>query len=360
MRANARSGLLALSAVTAALLRMTPAVAQAQAPATTNPPAANAPAPRPDPAVMKQVVATVNGVPITRGDLVAFLSNYSIPAGNEEQVYRDAINSIANNRLIALYLDRQRVPVSEEKVDEEVAKMEANLKQNGTDLATEIRRTNKSMAEIRKSIADQLRWVNFVKDKARDAELKKFFETHRDLFSGTQVRASQIFLKVDPKASAEEKEKVRQKLLGIKRDIEMNKISFAEAANKYSEDPANEGGAGGDVGYFTLRSGFIEEFANAAFALKKGSYSDPVETPYGFHLIQATDRKEGGPVDFERDKPQIHMLYAVELQKNILSAELKHAKIDIKPMPPDLFLPATPAPANAPTGAAPKGAAAPK
>jgi peptidyl-prolyl cis-trans isomerase C len=147
-------------------------------------------------------------------------------------------------------------------------------------------------------------------------------------------------------------------------------MTFAEAANKHSVDPANAEGAGGDLGYFGRNSGFIEEFTDAAFALKKGSISDPVETAYGYHLIQVTDRKEGAPIDFEKQRPLITQLYSMELQKDLIAAERKTAKIDIKPMPKDLFppAPATPPagttppatgtpPANAPQRTTPKGAA---
>src|SRR5262249_6655855 len=361
VRAIAVSGLWPLPAVTAAVSASS---AQAQTP-PANPPTAGRAATQapgePSAAVLNQVLATVNNESITRGELLNFLSRYPVPPGNEEQYYHDAMESLVNTHLINLFLNRQRIPVPEEKVNEQMPALEKQLNQDGSDLPTELRRGNMSIADVRKELANRIRWVEYVNAKATDAELRRFLNTHKDLFYGTQVKASHILLKVDPKAGAAEKEKIRQKLLGIKRDIETNRLSFAEAANKYSEDPANAEGAGGDVGYFGLNSGFIEEFANAAFALKKGSISDPVETPYGYHLIQVTDRKEGSPIDFEQNKPLVKQLYAADLQKSILTAERKAAKIDIKPMHADLFPPAPPTTGTAPgPGAATKGAAAPK
>ena len=204
------------------------------------------------------------------------------------------------------------------------------------------------MDDVRKEFENRIRWSDYVKAKATEASLRKFVADNQDLFSNTQVRASHILLKVEPDASAADKEKIKQKLLGIKNDIEQNKITFAAAANKYSEDPANEGGAGGDLDYFSLNTGLVEEFTDVAFKLKKGAISGVVETPFGFHLIQVTDRKEGKRIDFEQNKPLIVQAYAGDLQKSVVTAERKTAKIDVKPMPKDLFPPETPDAAVAP------------
>jgi len=315
-------------------------------PAATAPPPGVGPAPAAGPTAedLKQPLATVNNEVVTRGELLTFLSRYQIPPGNDEVIYRDAIDTLVNMKLVNGFLTRLKIPVSKEKIDEAIASFEKQLKQDGDDLATEMLRNRMSMADLRNVYADRLRWIDYLNSKGTDAELQRYATAHKDLFNNTQVKASHVMLKVEPKATAAEREAARQKLLGIKKDILGKKLSFADAATKYSEVPAETEGVGGDVGYFGLNSGYIEEFANSAFALKPGEISDPVQTPYGEHLITVTDRREGTPLNFEQNKPFVKQMYASELQKNILSAERKKAKIDVKPMPTDLFPPAPTAP----------------
>ncbi len=351
--------LLVLAAVATSHAQNPPPAKSAAPPTRTATPPAKTAAPpaRPiPPAVLNQVLATVNGESITRGDLLKFLSGYEIPGGNEQNIYRDALETLVNNRLVNMFINRQKIPVPEQKIDEAVAKVEQDLKAEGRDLPNALSENNTSMADLRKEFGTRERWIAYIKAKGTDAELKKFAEKNKDMINGTQIKASHIVLKVEPDDKPEEKEKVKQTLLAIRQDIDSNKMTFAEAANKHSVDPANAEGAGGDLGYFGRNSGFIEEFTDAAFKLKKGSISDPVETAYGYHLIQVTDRKEGAPVDFEQKKLLITQLYSMELQKALIEGERKTAKIDIKPMPADLFPPApapspgtTPAPGTSPS-----------
>jgi len=298
---------------------------------------------------------------VTKGELVTFLSHYQIPDEEDRQaLYDGGIERLVNTKLLMMYLARQQLTVPPDKIDEAVAQLTENLKKDGQDLASALVQNGVSMDNIRKQYEDRLRWQEYLKKNATEATLRKYASDHRDLFAGTQIRASHILMRVEPGASAPEKEKARQKLLQIKKDIEGGTITFAGAANKFSQDEANSGGAGGDLDYFTLASGYVEEFTDVAFKLKKGVISDPVESPFGYHLIQVTDRKEGKPVDFEQNKPYILQEFATELQKNVVTAERKRAKVDIKPMPKDLFVsqaPTAPA-AGAATAPAPKAAPA--
>jgi len=287
---------------------------------------------------------------VTKGEVLIFAGRYSFtPDDTPETIYRITVDTLVNTKLLSMFLARQKIPVPSEKVDEQVEQLKQQLTKDGQDLATSLLQNNISMDDIRKEYEGRLRWDLYWRPKATDATLRKYVAEKRDLFSGTQLRASHILIRVEPDASDADKQKARQKLASIKKEIEGGTLTFGAAANKYSEDPANSGGAGGDLDYFTLGTGLVEDFTNVAFKLKKGMISDPVETPFGLHLIQVTDRKEGKPVDFEQNKPYIMTAYATDLQKTVVTAERKTAKVDIKPMPKDLF----------PAQAVPAAAAAP-
>jgi len=100
-------------------------------------------------------------------------------------------------------------------------------------------------------------------------------------------RSSHILFKVESGADEAAKKKVRQKAEKVLDQLKADKIDFAAAAKKYSED---EGSAknGGDVGWDMLSS-FVTEYTDALDGLDKDQMSDLVESEYGFHIIKCTD-----------------------------------------------------------------------
>ena len=117
-------------------------------------------------------------------------------------------------------------------------------------------------------------------------EVRQFFnkipEDERPVF-GAELEISQIVKA--PKVSDEEKQKVVDRLRGIKQDVEENDASFNIKAILYSQDPGSKAN-GGLIQGITKESGYVKEFKNVAFSLKKeGQISEPFETIFGYHII---------------------------------------------------------------------------
>ena len=104
-------------------------------------------------------------------------------------------------------------------------------------------------------------------------------------------------------------EEIRAKHILVKTEQEAKDIlirlraggSFAMEANKYSLDTATPDG---DLGYFTEEM-MIPEFSRAAFALQKGQISEPVKTPFGWHIIMLEDRRMSEPPAFEEVQDEL-------------------------------------------------------
>ena len=80
----------------------------------------------------------------------------------------------------------------------------------------------------------------------------------------------------------------QEEALQILDQIRQNKISFEDAAVKYSQCPSKA--QGGDLGYFG-RGMMVKEFEDAAFATAVGEISSPVETQFGWHLIKVLEQR---------------------------------------------------------------------
>lgn len=100
----------------------------------------------------------------------------------------------------------------------------------------------------------------------------------------TQTHVRHILIKTSdlvPDADA------RARILDIKKQIEKG-ASFAEMARMYSED--GSASQGGDLGWVSPGD-LVPEFEKAMNGLQVGEMSAPVQTTFGWHLIQVMDRR---------------------------------------------------------------------
>jgi peptidyl-prolyl cis-trans isomerase D len=73
-------------------------------------------------------------------------------------------------------------------------------------------------------------------------------------------------------------------------DLLENGSDFAKLAQEYSQDTGS-GAVGGDLGWFG-RGAMVSEFESAAFSQPIGAIEEPVQSQFGYHIIQVLDRRE--------------------------------------------------------------------
>lgn len=100
-----------------------------------------------------------------------------------------------------------------------------------------------------------------------------------------QIHARHILIKVNQLVSADE---AKRKLIDLKQRLLNKSATFEELAKTYSND--GSASRGGDLGWI-YPGDTVPEFERAMVALKPGEISDPIETQFGFHLIQVLDKK---------------------------------------------------------------------
>ena len=100
-----------------------------------------------------------------------------------------------------------------------------------------------------------------------------------------QIHARHILIKVNQLVSADE---AKRKLTDLRERLVNKSATFEELAKTYSND--GSASRGGDLGWI-YPGDTVPEFEKAMMALNPGEISEPVETQFGFHLIQVLDRK---------------------------------------------------------------------
>ncbi len=98
---------------------------------------------------------------------------------------------------------------------------------------------------------------------------------------------------------------------------------FAKVAKEVSKDTGSDGG---DLGWFT-KDKMVPEFAEAAFKLEPGTISEPVKSPFGWHVIEVEGKREKTFPPFDEVKDQVSR-YVVQKAQSELVTELRKTRED--------------------------------
>jgi peptidyl-prolyl cis-trans isomerase D len=120
-----------------------------------------------------------------------------------------------------------------------------------------------------------------------ESELRAYFNSHKDQFQA-QGRAWVSVVTIPKTLTAADTAAARAKAAALREEI-VKGAKFEDVAKRESADTVS-GQAGGDLGK-GVKGRFVADFEKAAYALPVGEVSQPVQTPFGFHLIRVDDKK---------------------------------------------------------------------
>lgn len=172
--------------------------------------------------------------------------------------------------------------------------------------------------EVQKALAMATREVlagEFLSRKADEAvtdeKLQEMYERRKVQYARPQVHARHILVKEEDLAN-----ELMAKLEGG--------ADFAQLAGEFSTDPGS-GAKGGDLGWFEKRR-MVKPFADAAFEAEKGAVVGPVESRFGFHIIEVLDKRDSTPLEEVRD--ELEKAVQDEVIKTYLDDLKTNAKIE--------------------------------
>jgi len=192
----------------------------------------------------------------------------------------------------------------------------------------------KKLAYYREKLLMEGVLQQIAKTAATDAAVKATYDEEiKKQKPETEIHARHILVGTEEEAKA-----ALKRLMGGE--------DFEKIAKEVSKDPGSEGG---DLGWFT-KDRMVPEFANAAFALDVGQVSDPVKSPFGWHIIEILDKREKTPPPFDQVKDQVSRYVVQKAQMAYIADLRKGAKIDVvaPPEPPKTDKPAAASPSPAP------------
>ena len=240
------------------------------------------------------VVATVNGTPITEN----FLDTY-VKALSQGKASASTITADQRSQVVDQLIRTQLVAQQAEK--------------EGLDKLGE---TANELAVTRLDILQRTEAEHMFKDKPpTDQELHTEYDTQIATLSKTEYHAHHILVATEPFAQSV--------------SARLNKgEKFDDLAKKESMDSSKD--SGGDLGWFTPDH-MEKPFADAVATLKPGEYTKtPVQTRYGWHVIELVEVRPLQPPAFDQVKQRLTQILDARKFKAFTDDLLAKAKVDKK------------------------------
>ena len=280
-------------------------------------------------------VAIFEGGEVTLGEVQQFaqqsgLGELSPQSPQYEALIAQIMPQLVEIEIAKAYAEEHDITVSEDEVNQEIERLKDQVVQQaqaqGQDVGREeafdqaLQQAGITEEELRQQIREQLPIQKVQERVAGDVgpsqqEVVQFYEQNKAAqFTTPETRCTRhILFNKDQKQKAEE---VKQQL--------QNGGDFADLAKEYSQDPgsAEQGGALGCIG----RGETVPNFEEAVFGAQQGEIVGPVETEFGYHIIEVTKIQEEATQPLSEVEAQIRDQLTTEAQSEQFTAWLQKQK----------------------------------
>ncbi|MGQ5711266.1 foldase protein PrsA [Desulforudis sp. DRI-14] len=232
-----------------------------------------------------EVLARVNGEKLTKEQL--YQEMYKL-------VGRETQEDLVDRMLIMQEAEEKGIKVTPEEIQAELKSMKDTWGiASDEELDRMLALQGSSLEKVKEQIAmwHTVRKLIAPTVTVTDDEARQYFTDHPDEFGQPeQVKVRHILVDT------------RDEAVSILQDLRRG-ADFSKIAEQKSKDHATAG-SGGDLG-FIKKGQMVPEFEKAAFSLNLGEISDVVQTQYGYHIIQALEKKAAVNPAFEDIKDDV-------------------------------------------------------
>lgn len=226
-------------------------------------------------------------------------ANVRPDSAQADTLRRQILNQLIDEKLIVLEAKKQGITVSDAEVQKQVDQAVNDARERlGGEAAfqEQLRRENTTLdrlkekytAEVRRQLlAQKLVQKQIPRRPVPQAEAEAYFKANPSKFPKMPAEVRLSVIQIPVKADSAAELKGRNAALAARKRVLAGE-KFAKVASEVSDDP-NSARSGGDLGYF-LQGTMEPGLESAAFSLPPGKVSDPLRTPYGWHLLEVMDR----------------------------------------------------------------------
>ncbi|HTW89337.1 MAG TPA: peptidylprolyl isomerase [Candidatus Binataceae bacterium] len=258
--------------------------------------------------MISQVIASVDGDPITTHDIRAFAAANGIsmpPPGdpNERTAEKAVLKGIIENKMLDQESKKYADKVEDSQVDQYIQSIEAQNHITDQQFRDQLAQNGLTYDEFRHHARDQLMRMAMLQDEVRSkvaipqSEVEAYYKSHPEEFQVTKERLklAQILIAVPANATPAQVAAAKAKADEVHAKAVKGE-DFGALASQYSDDDSKS--KGGELGYFGPDE-ILPQIGNAVENLKPGQISPVVRSDFGYHILKLEEHEKPGlqPLD---------------------------------------------------------------